>query len=178
MILRRLLFVSKVRPDLWCLHQSVTEAEFHTKATAIFQEWSANGVSQSCLHIDQKGDEHNLASYVKSQWVDLVPWWYAGLSPALPLVSTNNSLESTIKHTRILAGGVPAGAKQLAQFMLARVTAWSDDAFDALAERAIPKDLWLRAKALSSLFGPTRFEPCSIEENGCVLAGNEILPPM
>ena len=89
----------------------------------------------------------------QAQWVDAIPWWYAGVSQSQPVPSTNNSLESQIKYTRRLAGGVPAGLKQLGLFMLARVTAWSDDAFDPLAERPIPTDLWLRARAFAQLVG-------------------------
>lgn len=156
---RRLLFLTKVRPDIWLLHQSLTEAEFKTKANAILQHWHETGICKATLHTNRRGEVVDLGSYFELQWINTLPWWYAGLSPKEPLVSTNNSLESTIKHTRKLAGGVPSGAKPLARFMLARVKAWSDDDFNPLAERPIPKDLWLRSKAFSRCFGTNKVRP-------------------
>ena len=94
---RRLLFLLKVRPDLWSLHLSLSGPEFRAKAAAVLKEWSANGVAKATQHSDKAGNVQSLVTYFDQQWLTSVPWWYAGLSAHDPLASTKNSLESIIK---------------------------------------------------------------------------------
>ena len=56
-------FLSKVRPDLWSLHLSMTESEFRAKAAVIIGEWSTNGVCKATQHLDQNGNVQTLGSY-------------------------------------------------------------------------------------------------------------------
>jgi hypothetical protein len=115
---RRLLFLSKVRPDIWCLQRSLNELEFQTKSKVIMKEWQDCGLAHATAHYDGNGDLQDIVVYFRRQWLQLVSCWFAGISPARSVASTNNAVESTIKYTRQLAGGAPCGAIQLAKFML------------------------------------------------------------
>lgn len=153
---RKLLFTSKVRPDLWCLHRSLCQAEFTAKVATILQHWEACGIDKVTYHVDNNGTAHTLSSYFSRQWIKLAPNWYVGCSSSMPKITTNNAIESKVRYTRELAGGCPSGMVSLAKFMLAQVTAWSDDEWDALAERPIEKDLWQRATVFQKLFATSK----------------------
>ena len=150
------VFLRIVRPDLWRMHRSMSEPEFKAKGSAVLRRWEDVGLINATEHVAGNGAKLNLVQYFKEQWIEKVPYWYAGVSPELPLVTTNNAVESTIKTTRKVAGGVPTGGIQLAKFMLARVKSWSDDNWDAFEDRPIDKPLWQRSQKFKSLFNTAK----------------------
>lgn len=159
---RRMLFTRNIRPDLWCLHRSLCKAEFASKVIAVLAQWEAIGANKATHHVDAKGISHTLSSYFSRQWVGGVPDWYVGCSPLMPMITTNNAVESKIKYTRDLAGGTPAGAIAVGKFMLAQVRSWAEDEFDPSAERPIEKELWQRASEFKTLFGTNKVHRASV----------------
>jgi hypothetical protein len=150
--LREAFWLTKVKPDIDCLHRSLSAGEFQVKSAAIMQEWQTNGVNAITCHLDAKGRPITFGVYFEHQWIQQVSEWSAAMSPGAPVLSTNNATEKRVGLTRKHAGTAPCGAIALAKFMMSEVECWSSDPWDAAASRPIKIELWKRAYEFKKLF--------------------------
>ena len=82
-------------------------------------------------------------------------------------MNTNNATESKVRLARDLAGGCPSGVTQLAKFVLSQVKSWSDDEWDAFAERPVERVVWQRAVQFRKLLSTRKV--CQLSHGGEIL---------